>query len=80
MGGFDRDRVAALLVGDGTLTPLAVVAVGRRVDAGQLDESLAAPERATPERATRQRLPITDLLLSVRPVSVPTVAERDGRG
>ncbi|WP_326554397.1 nitroreductase family protein [Micromonospora sp. NBC_01813] len=66
MGGFDRGRIATLLVGDGTLTPLTVVAVGRRVDAGRLDETLAARERAT-----RQRLPITDLLLSVRPAPVP---------
>jgi nitroreductase len=65
MGGFDRDRVAALLDGDDTLTPLAVVAVGRRVDADRLDETLAGRERAA-----RQRLPISDLLLSVRPVPV----------
>ncbi|MFV2084534.1 nitroreductase family protein [Micromonospora sp. LOL_021] len=68
LGGFDAERVAALLP-TAALTPLVVVAVGRRAATIELDEPLAARERAA-----RHRLPVADLLLPVRPVSVPDPA------
>ncbi|ROO59237.1 nitroreductase [Micromonospora sp. Llam0] len=68
LGGFDAERVAALLP-TAALTPLVVVAVGRRAATIELDEPLAARERAA-----RHRLPVADLLLPVRPASVPDPA------
>ncbi|MFY1694718.1 MULTISPECIES: nitroreductase family protein [unclassified Solwaraspora] len=68
MGGFDRDRLAALLDHDPTVTPLAVVAVGRRAPADGLDALDATlGER---ERAPRQRLSVTELTLTVGPALV----------
>ncbi|MGY2079575.1 nitroreductase family protein [Modestobacter sp. SYSU DS0657] len=58
LGGFDRDRVAALLQLPGTVEPLVVLTVGRRDDAAELPEALAARERAP-----RERLPVESLLL-----------------
>ncbi|MDG6103884.1 nitroreductase family protein [Dactylosporangium aurantiacum] len=63
MGGFDRDRVAALL-GAARVTPLVVVAVGRRDGAFRLDPPLAGRELAA-----RDRLPVEHLLLPVRPAA-----------
>ncbi|MGY1858278.1 nitroreductase family protein [Modestobacter sp. SYSU DS0290] len=59
LGGFDRDRVAALLQLPETVTPLVVLTVGRRDHAAELPEALAAREQAP-----RQRLPLDALLLS----------------
>lgn len=60
MGGFDRDRVGALLGGE-RITPLVVVAVGRRDAAPRLDGPLAGRELAA-----RDRLPVEHLLLPVQ--------------
>jgi nitroreductase len=58
MGGFDAERIAAVLAAPDTVTPLVVLAVGRR------DESVRLPEPfATRESAARHRLPLTVLRL-----------------
>jgi nitroreductase len=58
LGGFDRDRVAALLGLPEAVVPLVVLTVGRRDDAADLPDVLAARERAP-----RERLPLDALLL-----------------
>ena len=58
LGGFDRDRVAALLGLPDTTVPLVVVAVGRHAPGAELTETLAAREQAP-----RERLPLEALLL-----------------
>jgi nitroreductase len=63
MGGFDRNRVAAVLGAPG-VTPLVVLAVGRRDDVSRLPEPLA-----TRETAARDRLPVESLLLAVQGAS-----------
>jgi nitroreductase len=65
IGGFDRERIAAVLDRSG-VTPIVVVAVGRRDRATRLDEPYL-----TRETAARDRLPIQALLLAVRPAPVP---------
>ncbi|RBY95884.1 nitroreductase [Blastococcus sp. TF02-8] len=60
LGGFDRDRIAALLDLPAAVVPLVVLAVGRRDAAAELPEALAARER-TP----RERLPLDSLLIPV---------------
>lgn len=59
MGGFDRAGLTSVLPED--VTPLVVVAIGLRDEPTRLTEPLA--ER---EAAARVRLPIDDLLLTVR--------------
>ncbi|MFD4638276.1 nitroreductase family protein [Lentzea sp. NPDC058436] len=59
MGGFDRDRLTSALSDD--VTPLVVVAVGLRGEPARLAEPFAGRETAA-----RVRLPIDDLLLTVR--------------
>jgi nitroreductase len=61
MGGFDRDRIAAALATSGGVTPLVVVAIGRRVEAARLDEPFASREAAV-----RDRHPIEALLVPVQ--------------
>ena len=63
MGGFDRDRVAGLLPAG--VTPLVVVAIGRRAEPARLAEPLAQREIAA-----RERLPLAELVLPLRPASV----------
>jgi nitroreductase len=63
MGGFDAEALAELLP-EG-VTPLVVVAVGRRDEPVRLPETLAARETAP-----RERLPLTELVLELA----------DGRG
>lgn len=58
LGGFDAAAATALL-GTGRLQPIVVLAVGRRGDAAQLPDPLAARERAP-----RVRLDLDDLLVS----------------
>jgi nitroreductase len=60
MGGFDRDRLTSVLSAD-EVTPLVVVAVGLRGEPARLTEPFAGRETAA-----RVRLPIDDLLLTVR--------------
>jgi nitroreductase len=68
LGGFDPDRVAALLP-DG-VTPLVVLAVGRRDDTVELAEPFAGREAAV-----RDRLPLAALQLPVDPrPAVPAAA------
>jgi nitroreductase len=62
MGGFDTDAVRAEFGLDGTLTPVVVVAIGRRDGTADLPEPLAAREAAP-----RTRRPVSDLLLPARP-------------
>ena len=62
MGGFDAAAVRASFTLNGTLTPVVVLAVGRRDGAADLPEPFAARE-ATP----RTRRPVSDLLLPTRP-------------
>src|SRR4051794_15148603 len=64
LGGFDRDRVAALLAAPGEVTPLVVLVVGRRADEVQLPEPFASRETAA-----RDRLPLDQLLLPLQPAS-----------
>ncbi|MGY1637587.1 nitroreductase family protein [Geodermatophilus sp. SYSU D00742] len=64
LGGFDRDRVATLLAAPAGVTPLVVLAVGRRDHALQLPEPFASREAAA-----RDRLPLGQLLLPLRPAS-----------
>ncbi|WP_209313849.1 nitroreductase family protein [Blastococcus sp. TF02A-35] len=61
MGGFDSERIAALLP-EG-VTPLVVLAIGRRDDTAELPEPLAGREAAA-----RDRLPLEALQL---PLGVP---------
>jgi len=61
MGGFDAAAVRAEFGLDDTLTPVVILAVGRRDAAADLPEPLAAREAAP-----RARRPISDLLLSAR--------------
>ncbi|GAA4690641.1 nitroreductase family protein [Phytohabitans rumicis] len=68
MGGFDRERIAAVLAAPG-VTPMVVVAVGRRDHAVRLQEPFVGREAAA-----RDRLPIQALLLPVRPAPVPAAA------
>lgn len=68
LGGFDRDRIAALLPSPG-LMPMVVIAVGRRDEAEQLAEPFASREAAP-----RERLSVDDLLLQVQPEPVAAVA------
>ncbi|MQA34338.1 nitroreductase family protein [Modestobacter roseus] len=60
LGGFDRDRVSALLDLPATVVPLVVLTVGRRDSAAELPEVLAAREQAP-----RDRVPLDALLLPV---------------
>lgn len=59
LGGFDADRIAGLL-GTPGLTPLVVLAVGRRDEFAVLAEPFA-----TRETAPRDRLPLENLLVTV---------------
>jgi nitroreductase len=68
IGGFDRERVAALLADD-RVTPLVVLAVGQRGSVLRLDEPFA-----TREVAARHRLPVEDLLLAVDAVPAALAA------
>ncbi|MCR3750769.1 nitroreductase family protein [Lentzea californiensis] len=61
MGGFDRDRLTAVLAAAG-VTPLVVVAIGLRDEPERLTEPFAQRETAV-----RVRLPVGELLLPVRP-------------
>ena len=58
IGGFDRDRVAALLSLPDQVQPLVVLALGRQHAGAELPENLAAREVAP-----RERLPLDALLL-----------------
>ncbi|WP_138733392.1 nitroreductase family protein [Modestobacter excelsi] len=69
LGGFDRDRVAALLAAPGEVTPLVVLAVGRRDDTAQLAEPFASRETAA-----RDRLPLNRLLLPMQPAPAESAA------
>ncbi|MGY1719269.1 nitroreductase family protein [Blastococcus sp. SYSU DS0552] len=60
LGGFDRERVAALLDLPTAVVPLVVLALGRRDAEAELPEALAARERAA-----RERLPLDALLMLV---------------
>ncbi len=60
MGGFDRDRLAAVLAASPSVTPIAVLAVGRRDDPAQLAEPFAGREVAA-----RDRLPLEALQLAL---------------
>jgi nitroreductase len=68
MGGFNRDRLAAAL--PPRVTPVAVLAVGRRDNPARLTEPFAGREIAA-----RERLPLDTLQLAVDPgPAVPIVA------
>jgi nitroreductase len=68
MGGFDRDRLAAALPPH--VTPVAVLAIGRRDNPARLTEPFAGRETAA-----RERLPLETLQLAVAPgPAVPIVA------
>ncbi|MGY1845819.1 nitroreductase family protein [Blastococcus sp. SYSU DS1021] len=60
LGGFDRERVAALLDLPTAVVPLVVLALGRRDAEAELPDALAARERAA-----RERLPLDALLVPV---------------
>ena len=62
MGGFDTAAVRAEFGLDGTLTPVVILAIGRRDGTADLPGPLAAREAAP-----RTRQPVGDLLLPVRP-------------
>jgi nitroreductase len=64
MGGFDTDTVRDEFGLDQALTPVVVIAIGRREDTASLPSALAAREAAP-----RTRRPVADLLL-------PASAER----
>ena len=66
MGGFDRDRLETLLQLPAHVTPLVVVAVGRRGQTPQLPEPFASREEAA-----RERQPLTDLLIPTESVRAP---------
>jgi nitroreductase len=69
LGGFDPDRIAALLAAPCEVTPLVLLAIGRRDDAAQLPEPFASRETAA-----RDRLPLKQLLLSLQPTSAASTA------
>jgi nitroreductase len=69
MGGFDTAAVRAEFGLDGTLTPIVILAVGRRDGAAELPEALAAREAAP-----RARRPLSDLLLPAAAESLSTAA------
>ena len=60
LGGFDRDRVAALLDLPAAVVPLVVLTLGVRDAEAELPEALAVRERAD-----RERLPLDALLVPV---------------
>jgi len=62
MGGFDTAAVRAEFGLGDTLTPVVVLAIGRRDSATELPEPFAAREAAP-----RTRRPVSDLLLPARP-------------
>jgi nitroreductase len=62
IGGFDTAAVRADFGLDRTLTPIVILAIGRRDGTAELPEPLAAREAAP-----RARRPLSDLLLSARP-------------
>lgn len=62
IGGFDTAAVRAGFGLDSTLTPIVILAVGRRDGTAELPEPLAAREAAP-----RARRPLSDLLLPARP-------------
>jgi nitroreductase len=62
MGGFDAAAVRAEFGLDATLTPVVILAIGRRDGTADLPEPLAAREAAP-----RTRQPVGDLLLPARP-------------
>jgi len=62
MGGFDTAAVRAEFGLGDTLTPVVVLAIGRRDSAADLPEPFAAREAAP-----RTRRPVSDLLLPARP-------------
>ena len=68
LGGFDRDRIAALLDAPG-LTPLVVVAVGRRDQSARLAEPFASRETAA-----RARRPLAELLVGLHPMPLSVAA------
>jgi len=61
MGGFDSDAVRAEFGLGNTLTPVVVLAIGRRDGTAELPEPFAARETAP-----RTRRPVSDLLLPAR--------------
>ena len=69
MGGFDRDRLKTMLALPAHVTPLVVVAVGRRDETSQLPEPFASREDAA-----RERRPLTDLLIPTESVRAPLAA------
>ena len=70
MGGFDTAAVRAEFGLDGTLTPIVILAVGRRDGTAELPEPLADREAAP-----RARRPLSDLLLlPAAAESMPTAA------
>lgn len=60
LGGFDRERLQAVLRGPGHVVPLVVLAVGRHDPSVELDEPFASRETAE-----RTRLPLEALRLDV---------------
>ncbi len=60
MGDFDRERLAGVLASGG-VTPMVVVALGRRGEHSLLPEPFAGRETAD-----RDRLPLEQLMLSLR--------------
>ncbi|MGY1885216.1 nitroreductase family protein [Blastococcus sp. SYSU DS0753] len=60
LGGFDRERVAALLDLPAAVVPLVVLTLGVRDAEAELPEALAARERTA-----RERLPLDALLVPV---------------
>jgi nitroreductase len=62
IGGFDATAVRDEFGLDDTLTPVVVLAIGRRDGAADLPDHLAAREAAP-----RARQPVSDLLLPARP-------------
>lgn len=62
MGGFDRDRLADVLLVPSAVTPLVVLAVGRHDATAQLPEPYAGRETAP-----RERLPLDALQVSITP-------------
>lgn len=69
MGGFDADAARSELALDTRLTPLVVIAVGRRDPDAELPEPLAARERAP-----RSREPLHALMLNAPEDPAPRVA------
>ena len=69
MGGFDRDRLKTLLELPAHVSPLVVVAVGRRDETSQLPEPFASREGAA-----RERRPLGDLLIPTESMRAPVAA------